>query len=72
MTPVHVVVETNEASFVHYTVHVVNRSRHALTGALRGAFRKFPDARSAEAEFAGNDTTRLTLFAAHRAHAQEA
>jgi hypothetical protein len=72
MTPVRVALETRESNLVVYTVHVVNRSRHALHGAVRGAFRKYPDARRVEAEFLDDYASRLSLPASNRAHAQEA
>jgi hypothetical protein len=69
---VHVVVETSACSFAEYSVHANNRSRHALSGAIRNAFRKYPNARSVEAEFADERDSRLTLTRANTLRAQEA
>jgi len=50
MHAVRVVVETDNAS-VEYLVHVRNRSRHALQGARRSGWRRYPQARAVSAEF---------------------
>ncbi len=50
MHAVRVNVETPDAS-VEYIVHVMNRSRHALQGAVRSGWRRFPQAKSVCAEF---------------------
>lgn len=50
MTPVRVVVETSDAN-VEYVAHVVNRSRYALRGALRSAWKRYPRAKAVSAEF---------------------
>ena len=50
MNAVRVMVETPGLT-AEYLVHVVNRSKHALSGALRNARRRYPNASSIEAEF---------------------
>ena len=50
MTPVRVVVETDNAT-VEYVVHVVNRSRHALRGAVRSGWKRHTNAKAVSAEF---------------------
>jgi hypothetical protein len=54
MHPVRVCVETTDAS-IEYLVHVRNHSRHALTGAVRSGWRRYPAARSVIAEFTEHD-----------------
>jgi hypothetical protein len=44
MTAVRITVVTREGARVEHLVHVVNGSRHALTGAVRAARRKYPHA----------------------------
>jgi len=55
MIPVRVTVLTRHSTlgseWLQYIVHVVNRSKHALRGAVRSGFRKYPNANSIEAEF---------------------
>lgn len=47
-----VVAHSTAARMWHeYTVHVVNRSKHALRGAIRAAWRKYPNASSVDAQF---------------------
>jgi len=50
MHAVRVIVETSDAT-VEYVAHAVNRSKHALHGAVRNAWRRFPAAKSVAAEF---------------------
>jgi hypothetical protein len=52
---VRVTVQTSHSTYgsawFEYVVHVVNRSRHALRGAVRAGFRKYPNACNVEAAF---------------------
>lgn len=50
MHAVRVNIETPGAS-IEYLVHVRNRSRSALQGAVRSGWRRFPDAKSVCAEY---------------------
>lgn len=54
MIAIRVRVQTHDAE-VEYIAHAVNRSRHALTGATRNAWRKYPQARSVIAEYTTHD-----------------
>lgn len=54
MIPVRVVVVTPDAVCESLT-HVNNRSQHALNGAVRAAWRKFPAAKSISAQFTEHD-----------------
>jgi hypothetical protein len=55
MVKVKVTVETQHSvlgsAWFQYVVHVVNHSQHALRGAVRAGFRKYPNAQSIEAAF---------------------
>jgi hypothetical protein len=49
--PLAVVRVTIASTVVEYIVRVNNRSRHALEGAVRGGWNRFPEAREVEATF---------------------
>lgn len=50
MHAVRIVIEARDSS-IEYVTHVVNRSRHALTGAVRNGWRRYPAAKAVTAEF---------------------
>jgi hypothetical protein len=50
--PVDVTVEVEHGVYIAWTSHVVNRSHHALSGTVRAAWRRYPNALSVEARFA--------------------
>ena len=54
MISVRVVVEFPDA-FVEALVHANNRSKHSLLGAIRAAWRRYPNAKAISAQFTHHD-----------------
>ena len=54
MVPVRVVVEMPDG-VVEYFVHVNNRAQHALRGAVRSGWRRYPRAKAVSAQFTQHD-----------------
>ena len=54
MNAIRVVIEHRDG-VIEYITHVVNRSKHALTGAVRNAWRKYPAAKAVNAQFTEHD-----------------
>jgi hypothetical protein len=70
---VDVFVETDRGAFIAYAVHVNNRSHACLHGAVRAAFRKYPNARGVEARYITDEpVTRVYVPSRRRYFAIEA
>lgn len=63
MVPVRVVVELRDG-VTEYVVHVNNRSKHALTGAVRNGWRRYSRAKAVSAQYTQHDCS-----ACNREHA---